>query len=121
MTSCVDLKTHSQWKEIYFDVGVSGPKDGDSCSFFRTEATNVPSSRPNFSPFSLESNLSRACGLWNHQRERDIEDTDLGRQAASSNVGEHKRVRVLELARLVIRKLHTMFLWRSHEGEISIR
>ena len=85
MTSWVDLKTHKQNKEIYFDVGVSGPKDGDSCSFFRTEATNVPSSRPNFQPIFSGEQLESS--LWSHQRERDIEDADLWRQAATSNEG----------------------------------
>jgi hypothetical protein len=63
MTSCVDLKTHKERMEIYFDVGVSGPKDGDSCSFFRTEATNVPSSRPSNNAIPLEFSPDRVSGV----------------------------------------------------------
>lgn len=50
MTSCVDLKTHSQRKEIYFDVGVSGPKDGDSSQLHSYRGDECSLFTPKFQP-----------------------------------------------------------------------
>jgi hypothetical protein len=51
MTSCVDLKTHKQRKEIYFDVGVSGPKDGDSSQLHSCRGDECSLFTPKFSAY----------------------------------------------------------------------
>ena len=79
-------------------------------SFIRTEATNVPLLRPNKNLFPLESNSSRACGVISASVTSRIQICGVKLQLRTG--GKYKNVRASELARLVIRKLHTMFLWR---------
>jgi hypothetical protein len=86
MTSWVDLKTHKlKGRKSTLMSAFQVRKMATARSSIRAEATNVPSSRPNFQPIFSGEQLESS--LWSHQREREIEDTDLWRQASTSNEG----------------------------------